>query len=120
MEIPVCIYITSYPEHAAESFELDTLDYIVKPLKSDRFSITVQKIEDYLELKIQSTIIRKQHWWRYHLHKRRARTNQNKTARYSLPRSFEGLYQNCDFTEKTLRLKKHRKSFEGKLFSIFY
>lgn len=56
MEIPVCIYITSYPEHAAESFELDTLDYIVKPLKSDRFSITVQKIEDYLELKYKAKL----------------------------------------------------------------
>jgi DNA-binding LytR/AlgR family response regulator len=56
MEIPVCIYITSYPEHAAESFELDTLDYIVKPLKSDRFSITVQKIEDYLELKYKAQL----------------------------------------------------------------
>ena len=56
MEIPVCIYITSYPEHAAESFELDTLDYIVKPLKSDRFSITVQKIEDYLELKFKAQL----------------------------------------------------------------
>ena len=56
MEISVCIYITSYPEHAVESFELDTLDYIVKPLKSDRFSITVQKIDDYLELKYKAKL----------------------------------------------------------------
>lgn len=49
--IPACIFITAHPEHAVESFELDTLDFIVKPLKLDRFSQTVARIEDYLELK---------------------------------------------------------------------
>src|SRR6476620_7586816 len=39
--IPVCIFITAHPEHAVESFELDTLDFIVKPLKLDRFGQTV-------------------------------------------------------------------------------
>lgn len=51
MKIPICIYITSHPEHAVESFELDTLDFIVKPIKIDRFTQTMSKIEDYLELK---------------------------------------------------------------------
>lgn len=50
-EIPICIYISSYPEHAVQSFELDTLDFIVKPLKMDRFTKTVRKIQDYMELK---------------------------------------------------------------------
>lgn len=51
IEVPACIYITSHPEHAAESFELDTLDFIVKPLKMDRFIQTIAKIEDYMELR---------------------------------------------------------------------
>lgn len=49
--IPVCIFITAHPEHAAESFELDTLDFIVKPLKLERFSQTVTRIQDYMELR---------------------------------------------------------------------
>jgi len=49
--VPVCIFITAHPEHAVESFELDTLDFIVKPLKLDRFSQTMTRIQDYLELK---------------------------------------------------------------------
>lgn len=49
--VPACIFITAHPEHAVESFELDTLDFIVKPLKLDRFSQTVARIQDYLELK---------------------------------------------------------------------
>ena len=31
MEVPVCIFITGHSEYAVESFELDTLDFIVKP-----------------------------------------------------------------------------------------
>lgn len=49
--VPVCIFITAHPEHAVESFELETLDFIVKPLKLDRFSQTMSRIEDYLEIK---------------------------------------------------------------------
>ena len=51
LEIPVCIYITSYPEHAVESFQLDTLDYIIKPITKERFESAVVRISDYLELK---------------------------------------------------------------------
>jgi two-component system, LytTR family, response regulator len=51
LHIPACIYITSHPEYALDSFELDTLDFIVKPLKFDRFSHAIKRLEDYLELK---------------------------------------------------------------------
>jgi two-component system LytT family response regulator len=51
MEVPVCVYITAHPEHAVESFELETLDFIVKPIKFDRFSTTVSRIEEFLEIK---------------------------------------------------------------------
>lgn len=50
-EVPVCIYITAHPEHAVASFEVDTLDFIVKPIKIDRFTQTVCRIEEYIELK---------------------------------------------------------------------
>ena len=51
MQIPVCIFITSYPEHALESFELETLDFLLKPLQLDRFTQTVERIEEFLENK---------------------------------------------------------------------
>ena len=56
LEVPVCIYITAHPEHAVESFELDTLDFIVKPVKIDRFTQTISKIENYLELKLKAQL----------------------------------------------------------------
>lgn len=51
MQVPVCIFITSHPEHALESFELDTLDFLVKPVKLSRFNDAVQRIENYMELR---------------------------------------------------------------------
>ncbi len=49
--VPACIFITSHPEFAVESFELETLDFIVKPLKLDRFEQTVKRIEDFFEIR---------------------------------------------------------------------
>lgn len=56
MKVPVCVFITAYPEHAVESFELDTLDFIVKPLKIERFTQTISKIEEYMELKLKAQL----------------------------------------------------------------
>jgi two-component system, LytTR family, response regulator len=51
MDIPVCVFITSYSEYAAESFELETLDFIVKPFKFDRFERTMQRVVEFMEIR---------------------------------------------------------------------
>ena len=51
MAIPACIFITAHPEHAVDSFELETLDFIVKPLKFDRFEKTINRLVEFLEIK---------------------------------------------------------------------
>lgn len=51
LQVPVCIFITSHPEHAVESFELETLDFIVKPLKLERFNQTMARVEEFMEIK---------------------------------------------------------------------
>lgn len=56
MDIPVCVFITSHPEHAVESFELDTLDFIVKPLRLERFQQTMKRIEEFMEIKQKATL----------------------------------------------------------------
>jgi two-component system LytT family response regulator len=55
-QVPVCIFITSHSEHAVESFELNTLDYIIKPLDGNRFSYTVSRIEKYFDLKTKAQL----------------------------------------------------------------
>lgn len=54
--IPVCVFITSHPEHAAETYELETLDFIVKPLREERFTQTVSRIEEFMEIKHKATL----------------------------------------------------------------
>lgn len=56
LSVPICVYITAHPEHAVESFELETLDFIVKPLKFDRFSQTMRRIEEFMEIKLKATL----------------------------------------------------------------
>ncbi|MBU7570993.1 MAG: response regulator transcription factor [Flavobacterium sp.] len=56
LEVSACIFITSHPEFAVESFELDTLDFIVKPLKFDRFAQTMRRIEEFMEIKHKASL----------------------------------------------------------------
>lgn len=48
---PVFIFISSHPEHAAESFNLDVIDYIVKPVKLDRLLKATHKAVEYIAAK---------------------------------------------------------------------
>jgi len=50
-EIPACIFITSHPEFAVESFELDTLDFIVKPINFSRFESAIKRVEQFMEIR---------------------------------------------------------------------
>lgn len=50
-EVPACIFITSHPEFAVESFELDTLDFIVKPIKMDRFESAMRRLVEFMEIR---------------------------------------------------------------------
>ncbi len=40
------IFVTAYDEHAIKAFELDAIDYLLKPVNKKRFEITLQKITD--------------------------------------------------------------------------
>ncbi|MCC6762119.1 MAG: response regulator transcription factor [Chitinophagaceae bacterium] len=51
MDVPACIFITAYPDYAVESFELEALDYMVKPLRHDRFASAVQRIESFIQVR---------------------------------------------------------------------
>ena len=48
---PVTIFTTAYPNYALEGFELNALDYLVKPISSDRFLTACNRAIEQAELK---------------------------------------------------------------------
>ncbi|WP_316802976.1 LytTR family DNA-binding domain-containing protein [Pedobacter nototheniae] len=52
----VTIFITAYRDFALDGFDAGATDYLVKPVRFDRFLKAVNKAKDYLELKASSSI----------------------------------------------------------------
>ena len=47
--VPACIFITAHTEYAVESFELEALDFLVKPFDGKRFEMAMKRLEVYLD-----------------------------------------------------------------------
>jgi len=47
---PIIVFVTSHSEFALEGFETAALDYLLKPVSEERFSLTYKYISDYHEI----------------------------------------------------------------------
>lgn len=57
MSVPACIFITSYPDYAVESFELAALDFLVKPLEHGRFATMVARLQEYITIRRKADML---------------------------------------------------------------
>jgi DNA-binding LytR/AlgR family response regulator len=55
--IPACIFITSFPDYAVESFELEALDFLVKPFSHDRFSKTIERLQAFIIIREKAELL---------------------------------------------------------------
>lgn len=51
---PLCVFITAHPEYALDSYESSAFDFLVKPLKSERFERCVTRLQEHFLLKEKS------------------------------------------------------------------
>ena len=54
---PMIVLTTAYPQYAVEAYELDVLDYLVKPIKKERFQKAVAKAEEYIKLYSEASVV---------------------------------------------------------------
>jgi DNA-binding LytR/AlgR family response regulator len=55
--IPACVFVTSYPEYAVESFDVATLDFLVKPMRTERFAQAMTRLQAFLTLQAKASLL---------------------------------------------------------------
>jgi DNA-binding LytR/AlgR family response regulator len=53
-EKPLTIFVTAYEDYAVKGYELDVIDYLMKPVSFERFKKAIEKAVEYLSVQVVS------------------------------------------------------------------
>lgn len=53
-EKPLTIFVTAYEEYAVKGYELDVIDYLIKPVSFERFKKAIDRAVEYLSVQVAS------------------------------------------------------------------
>jgi DNA-binding LytR/AlgR family response regulator len=48
---PLCIFVTSHVEYALEAFDVHAIDYLLKPVRKERFDIAVRRASEFFSVR---------------------------------------------------------------------
>lgn len=51
------VFVTAYRDYAIQAFELDSIDYVMKPVMKNRLTKTIARIQDQLHLNAQKPVL---------------------------------------------------------------
>ena len=52
---PAVVFVTAYGEHALEGFKVNAVDYLVKPVETDRLRQAVKRATEYVTLHVKAS-----------------------------------------------------------------
>ena len=55
--MPVTVFVTAYDEHALRAFQVHAIDYLLKPVRADRFAIALDRARALLHAGAESGIV---------------------------------------------------------------
>jgi DNA-binding LytR/AlgR family response regulator len=50
-KVPAPVFVTSHPEFALESYEIQAFDYLLKPINTERFQRCALRLQDFFQLR---------------------------------------------------------------------
>ncbi len=55
-EVPACVFVTAHPDYAVDAFDLHALDYILKPVQSERFAVAMDRIRAFFDVRMKAEL----------------------------------------------------------------